>query len=88
LDGNLLPAHPEGQPKITVLPITVPPETSLPSHRHAVVNAVFNRILGVADGVKVRGRPIASTENMPRRRDEPAVTFSWDGQASRGRPGP
>lgn len=98
-DGNPLPAYPEGQPKITVLRITVPPGTSLPSHRHPVINA----------GVLLEGELTVVTEEEElfhlkagqaivevvdkwhygrNDGDVPAVTFSCDGRASRGRSGP
>ncbi len=38
-DGTTLPAYPEGQPEITILRITVPPQTALPKHIHPVINA-------------------------------------------------
>jgi len=40
-DGNALPAYPEGTPEITVLHITVPPQTKLPLHLHPVINVGY-----------------------------------------------
>ncbi len=38
-NGDLLPAYPEGNPKITVLKITIPPKTTLHKHYHPVINS-------------------------------------------------
>lgn len=38
-DGALLPAHPKGQPEITILRITIPAGALLDAHRHPVINA-------------------------------------------------
>lgn len=38
-DGATLPDYPKGRPEITILKITVPPETELPLHKHPVINA-------------------------------------------------
>jgi quercetin dioxygenase-like cupin family protein len=38
-DGQVLPAYPAGQPKITILRIRIPPGASLPVHKHPVINA-------------------------------------------------
>ena len=40
-DGDLLPKYPEGNPKITVLKITIPPKTTLHKHYHPVINSGF-----------------------------------------------
>ena len=37
-NGDVLPTYPSGQPKITVLKITIPPKTRLPNHFHPVIN--------------------------------------------------
>ncbi|WP_422103768.1 cupin domain-containing protein [Winogradskyella sp.] len=37
-NGDTLPKYPEGQPKITVLKITIPPKTKLHKHYHPVIN--------------------------------------------------
>ncbi len=37
-NGDILPNYPSGQPKITVLKITIPPKTRLPNHFHPVIN--------------------------------------------------
>ncbi len=37
-DGDQLPKYPEGQPKITVLKITIPPKYTLKPHLHPVIN--------------------------------------------------
>jgi quercetin dioxygenase-like cupin family protein len=51
--GDLLPAYPEGQPKVTLLRITIPPGASLPLHSHPVINA----------GILLSGELIVTTEN-------------------------
>ncbi len=38
-DGAILPPHPAGQPKITLLSMTIPPGVRLESHLHPVLNA-------------------------------------------------
>ncbi|MFD2727339.1 cupin domain-containing protein [Hyunsoonleella rubra] len=38
-NGDTLPKYPEGQPKITVLKITIPPKTKLHRHYHPVINS-------------------------------------------------
>ena len=38
-NGDKLPQYPEGNPKITVLKITVPPHSKLSIHKHLVINA-------------------------------------------------
>jgi quercetin dioxygenase-like cupin family protein len=38
-NGDLLPNYPKGNPKITVLKITIPPKTTLHSHYHPVINS-------------------------------------------------
>ncbi|WP_299556246.1 cupin domain-containing protein [Seonamhaeicola sp.] len=38
-NGDTLPAYPEGQPKVTVLKITIPPKTKLHKHYHPVINS-------------------------------------------------
>ena len=38
-DGSPLPAYPDKSPEITLLRITIPAGTSLPLHRHSVINA-------------------------------------------------
>ena len=40
-NGSILPAYPQGQPEISVLRIEIPPGTSLPLHKHPVINAGF-----------------------------------------------
>ncbi|MGI0117757.1 cupin domain-containing protein [Zooshikella sp. RANM57] len=40
-DGTPLPAYPAGQPEVTVLKYTIPPNTQLPLHRHPVINAAY-----------------------------------------------
>lgn len=52
-DGNLLPKFPSGQPEITILRITIPPKTSLPVHKHPVINA----------GVMLKGELTVLTED-------------------------
>ncbi|PIA79685.1 cupin [Gaetbulibacter sp. 4G1] len=38
-NGDKLPSYPEGEPKITVLKITIPPKTTLHKHYHPVINS-------------------------------------------------
>jgi quercetin dioxygenase-like cupin family protein len=38
-DGTSLPAYPAGQPQLTILRIFIPPGTTLPLHKHPVINA-------------------------------------------------
>ncbi len=40
-NGDTLPAYPEGQPEITLLKITIPPQTRLPLHKHPVINCGY-----------------------------------------------
>lgn len=38
-EGTPLPAYPQGQPQVTILRIRIPPGTTLPMHKHPVINA-------------------------------------------------
>ncbi len=38
-DGALLPAYPQGQPRVTILRITIPAGAQLHTHHHLVINA-------------------------------------------------
>jgi len=38
-DGKPLLSYPEGKPEVTILRITIPPQTKLPLHFHPVINA-------------------------------------------------
>ncbi len=38
-NGDSLPSYPEGKPEISILKITIPPNSSLPLHFHPVINA-------------------------------------------------
>ena len=38
-DSSKLPGYPKGQPEVTILKITIPPNTKLPLHSHPVINA-------------------------------------------------
>jgi quercetin dioxygenase-like cupin family protein len=38
-DGTALPKYAAGKPEITILKITIPPKTTLPMHKHPVINA-------------------------------------------------
>jgi quercetin dioxygenase-like cupin family protein len=40
-DGNSFPKYPTGQPKVTVLRITIPPNTALPWHHHPVISVGY-----------------------------------------------
>lgn len=37
-NGKQLPKYPDGQPEVTILKITIPPQTSLAWHKHPVIN--------------------------------------------------
>jgi quercetin dioxygenase-like cupin family protein len=37
-NGDTLPKYPDGNPKVTVLKITIPPKTALHKHYHSVIN--------------------------------------------------
>lgn len=38
-NGDSLPSYPEGQPKVTILKVSVPPKQQLKMHKHLVINA-------------------------------------------------
>ena len=38
-NGAKLPKYPDGTPEETILKIIIPPKTTLPLHKHAVINA-------------------------------------------------
>ncbi|MFM1877390.1 MAG: hypothetical protein RLZZ241_256 [Bacteroidota bacterium] len=40
-NGDVLPAYPKGQPKVTVLKFVIPPKTRLPDHYHTVINSGY-----------------------------------------------
>ncbi|AZA82953.1 cupin [Chryseobacterium lactis] len=40
-EGTLYPAYPTGQPEISVLKISVPPNKALDWHKHPVINAAY-----------------------------------------------
>lgn len=40
-DGTTYPAYPSSQPEISVLKITVPPNSALNWHKHPVINAAY-----------------------------------------------
>jgi quercetin dioxygenase-like cupin family protein len=50
-NGDKLLAYPEGQPKITILKIVIPPHQKLELHKHLVINAgvLLKGILTVVD---------------------------------------
>jgi quercetin dioxygenase-like cupin family protein len=52
-DGSYLPSYSTGVPEITILRITIPPDTQLPIHQHPHINA----------GVLLRGKLTVTTEN-------------------------
>ncbi len=52
-DGNPLPPYPTSQPEVTILYITIPPGSELPSHYHPVINA----------GVLIKGELTVITKN-------------------------
>lgn len=38
-NGDSLPSYPEGKPKISIVKVTIPPQSELPRHYHPVINA-------------------------------------------------
>jgi quercetin dioxygenase-like cupin family protein len=38
-NGDTLPSYPEGQPKVTILKASIPPNAKLEMHEHLVINA-------------------------------------------------
>ena len=50
-NGKLLPKYPTSKPEITVLKITIPPNTVLPPHTHPVINSgvILEGILELTD---------------------------------------
>ena len=52
-DGSQLPAYPPGQPEITILKISIPPNFEIPLHRHPLINA----------GVLLKGSLTVTTED-------------------------
>ena len=38
-DGSALPEYPDGTPEITLLKISIQPDTTLPWHKHPIINA-------------------------------------------------
>jgi quercetin dioxygenase-like cupin family protein len=38
-NGDSLPAYPQGKPKISIVKVTIPPNSELPHHYHPVINA-------------------------------------------------
>lgn len=53
-NGDSLPAYPSGQPKITILKVSVPPKQQLEWHKHLVINA----------GVLLKGEITVISEKM------------------------
>jgi quercetin dioxygenase-like cupin family protein len=51
-DGSSLPSYPDAKPEITILRISIPPGSSLPEHKHPVINA----------GVLLKGELTVTTE--------------------------
>jgi quercetin dioxygenase-like cupin family protein len=71
-DGELLPAYPQGQPKVTILRISVPAGARLDTHHHPVINAgvlISGQLTVVAEGGKTlvlnAGDPIVELVNTP-----------------------
>jgi len=52
-DGQPLPAYKTGRPEITILRITIPPNHTLPMHKHPIINA----------GVLLKGELTVITES-------------------------
>ncbi|OYX24170.1 MAG: hypothetical protein B7Z16_00990 [Algoriphagus sp. 32-45-6] len=38
-NGDSLPSYPAGNPKISIVKVTIPPHSELPNHYHPVINA-------------------------------------------------
>jgi quercetin dioxygenase-like cupin family protein len=38
-NGDTLPSYPSGQPKVTIIKVTIPPQAQLKLHEHLVINA-------------------------------------------------
>jgi len=38
-NGDSLPEYPKGKPKISIVKVTIPPQSELPKHYHPVINA-------------------------------------------------
>ena len=38
-DGSAMPEYPKGTPEVSVLKIVIPPHTTLPMHKHPLINA-------------------------------------------------
>ena len=55
-NGDLLPPYPQGQPKVTILKITIPPKTKLKPHLHPVINS----------GVMLKGKLLVVDEHNNR----------------------
>ena len=55
-DGTTLPSYKTGQPEITILKITVQPNTELPWHTHPIINA----------GVMIKGKLTVITKDGER----------------------
>ncbi len=69
-DGAELPKYLDGQPKVTILKITIPPKTDLAMHEHRVINAgilIKGELTDTTEGNKVlhmkAGDPIVETVN-------------------------
>ncbi len=52
-DGSQLPAYPTGQPEVTILRISIPPNFEIPLHKHPAINA----------GVLLKGSLTVTTED-------------------------
>ena len=52
-DGSPLPAYPTGQPEVTILRISIPPNFEIPLHKHPIINA----------GVLLKGSLTVTTED-------------------------
>jgi quercetin dioxygenase-like cupin family protein len=55
-DGKTLPAYGTGQPEITIKRVTIPSGTTLPLHKHPIINA----------GVLLRGKLTVETDDGKR----------------------
>ncbi len=69
-DGAELPAYPAGVPEVTILRITIPPNTALPMHKHPVINTgvllTGELVVTDIDGAQIHlraGEPIVELVN-------------------------
>ncbi len=74
-DGSQYTSYPTGQPQVTVLRITIPPNTTLPWHHHPMINV----------GYVLSGHHSACRRSVGRncRHDASRVHDKWTSRANR-----